>query len=81
MEKSIRRINSKMRKQNRKYAKAIKANEEKYRKVAEEFAELNGKCDKEEEEESVVNSYADLKIIFVLSIIMTLYFIFKSLLM
>ena len=66
-----------MRDQNKSYVKAIKANEEKYRKVAEEFSELNGKGD----EESVENSYADLKIIFVLSIIMTLYFIFKSLLM
>lgn len=81
MAKSINKINSKMRDQNKSYVKAIKANEEKYRKVAEEFAELNGKCDKEEEEESVVNSYADLKIIFVLSIIMTLYFICKHYLM
>ena len=80
MAKSINKINSKMRDQNKSYVKAIKANEEKYRKVAEEFAELNGKG-KDEEEESVVNSYADLKIIFVLSLIMTLYFICKSLLM
>lgn len=81
MAKSINKINSKMRDQNKSYVKAIKANEEKYRKVAEEFAELNGKGDKEEEEESVENSYADLKIIFVLSIIMTLYFICKHYLM
>ena len=80
MAKSINKINSKMRDQNKSYVKAIKANEEKYRKVAEEFAELNGKG-QDEKEESVVNSYTDLKIIFVLSIIMTLYFIFKSLLM
>ena len=79
MAKAIKTINSKMRDQNKSYVKAIKANEEKYRKVAEEFAELNGKGD--EEEESVENSYADLKIIFVLSLIMTLYFICKSLLM
>ena len=78
MAKSINKINSKMRDQNKSYVKAIKANEEKYRKVAEEFSELNGKGD---EEESVENSYADLKIIFVLSLIMTLYFICKSLLM
>ena len=81
MPKAIKTINGKMRDKNKSYVKAIKANEEKYRKVAEEFAELNGKCDKEEEEESVVNSYTDLKIIFVLSIIMTLYFISKNLLM
>ena len=81
MAKSINKINSKMRDQNKSYVKAIKANEEKYRKVVEEFAELNGKGDKEEDEESVENSYADLKIIFVLSLIMTLYFICKSLLM
>lgn len=80
MAKSINKINSKMRDRNKSYVKAIKANEEKYRKVAEEFAELNGKG-QDEKEESVVNSYTDLKIIFVLSIIMTLYFIFKSLLM
>lgn len=80
MANSINKINSKMRDQNKSYVKAIKANKEKYRKVAEEFAELNGKG-KDEEEESVVNSYTDLKIIFVLSIIMTIYFIFKSLLM
>lgn len=80
MAKSINKINSIMRDQNKSYVKAIKANEEKYRKVAEEFAELNGKG-QDDEEESVVNSYTDLKIIFVLSIIMTLYFIFKSLLM
>ena len=79
MPKAIKTINSKMRDKNKSYVKAIKANEEKYRKVAEEFTELNGKGDKEEE--SVENSYADLKIIFVLSIIMTIYFIFKSLLM
>ena len=78
MAKSINKINSKMRDRNKSYVKAIKSNEGKYRKVAEEFAELNGKGD---EEESVENSYADLKIIFVLSLIMTLYFIFKSLLM
>ena len=78
MAKSINKINSKMRDRNKSYVKAIKANEEKYRKVAEEFSELNGKGD---EDESVENSYADLKIIFVLSIIMTLYFICKSLLM
>ena len=81
MAKVIKTINSKMRDQNKSYVKAIKANEEKYRKVAEEFAELNGKGDKEEGEESVVNSYTDLKIIFVLSIIMTLYFICKHYLM
>ena len=81
MAKSINKINSKMRDKNKSYVKAIKANEEKYRKVVEEFAELNGKGDKEEDEESVENSYADLKIIFVLSLIMTLYFICKSLLM
>ena len=81
MAKSINKINSKMRDRNKSYVKAIKANEEKYRKVVEEFAELNGKGDKEEDEESVENSYADLKIIFVLSLIMTLYFICKSLLM
>lgn len=78
MAKSINKINSRMRDQNKSYVKAIKANEEKYRKVAEEFSELNGKGD---EEKSVENSYADLKIIFVLSLLMTLYFIFKSLLM
>ena len=81
MPKAIKTINSKMRDKNKSYVKAIKANEEKYRKVVEEFAELNGKGDKEEDEESVENSYADLKIIFVLSLIMTLYFICKSLLM
>lgn len=81
MAKSINKINSRMRDRNKSYVKAIKSNEEKYRKVVEEFAELNGKGDKEKDEESVVNSYTDLKIIFVLSIIMTLYFIFKSLLM
>ena len=81
MPKAIKTINSKMRDKNKSYVKAIKANEEKYRKVAEEIAELNSKCDKEEEEESVVNSYTDLKIIFVLSIIMTLYFICKHYLM
>ena len=81
MAKSINKINSKMRDKNKSYVKAIKANEEKYRKVVEEFAELNGKGNKEEDEESVENSYADLKIIFVLSLIMTLYFICKSLLM
>ena len=81
MPKAIKTINGKMRDKNKSYVKAIKANEEKYRKVAEEFAELNGKGDKEEDEESVENSYADLKIIFVLSLIMTLYFICKSLLM
>ena len=80
MAKSINKINSKMRDQNKSYVKAIKANEEKYRKVAEEFAELNGKG-QDEKEESVVNSYTDLKIIFVLSIIMTLYFICKHYLM
>ena len=80
MAKSINKINSKMRDRNKSYVKAIKANEEKYRKVAEEFAELNGKG-QDEKEESVVNSYADLKIIFVLSIIMTLYFICKHYLM
>ena len=78
MAKSINKINSKMRDRNKSYVKAIKANEEKYRKVAEEFSELNGKGD---EDESVENSYADLKIIFVLSIIMTLYFICKHYLM
>ena len=78
MAKSINKINSKLRDRNKSYVKAIKSNEEKYRKVAEEFSELNGKGD---EEESVVNSYADLKIIFVLSIIMTLYFICKHYLM
>ena len=81
MAKSINKINSKMRDRNKSYVKAIKANEEKYRKVAEEFAELNGKGQDDKEQESVVNSYADLKIIFVLSLIMTLYFICKSLLM
>ena len=81
MSKAIKTINSKMRDKNKSYVKAIKANEEKYRKVVEEFAELNGTGDKEEDEESVENSYADLKIIFVLSLIMTLYFICKSLLM
>ena len=81
MAKSINKINSKMRDKNKSYVKAIKANEEKYRKVVEEFAELNGKGDKEEDEESVENSYADLKIIFVLSLIMTLYFICKHYLM
>ena len=72
MAKSINKINSKMRDRNKSYVKAIKSNEEKYRNVAEEFSELNGKGDE---------SYADLKIIFVLSLIMTLYFICKSLLM
>lgn len=81
MPKAIKTINSKMRDKNKSYVKAIKANEEKYRKVVEEFAELNGKGDKEEDEESVENSYADLKIIFVLSLIMTLYFICKHYLM
>ena len=80
MSKAIKTINSKMRDQNKSYVKAIKSNEEKYRKVAEEFAELNGKG-QDEKEEPVVNSYADLKIIFVLSIIMTLYFICKHYLM
>ena len=80
MPKAIKTINGKMRDKNKSYVKAIKANEEKNRKVAEEFSELNGKG-QDEKEESVVNSYADLKIIFVLSIIMTLYFICKSLLM
>ena len=80
MAKSINKINSKMRDRNKSYVKAIKANEGKYRKVAEEFAELNGKG-QDEKEESAVNSYADLKMIFVLSIIMTLYFICKHYLM
>ena len=80
MAKSINKINSKMRDQNKSYVKAIKSNEEKYRKVAEEFAELNGKG-QDEKEESVVNSYTDLKIIFVLSLLMTLYFICKHYLM
>ena len=73
MSKAIKTINSKMRKQNKVYAKAITNNKKNYEKVAEEFAELNAK-DKDK-------SFADLKILLVLSIIMTIYFIFKSLLM
>lgn len=73
MSKAIKTINSKMRKQNKVYAKAITNNKKNYEKVAEEFAELNAK-DKDE-------SFADLKILLVLSIIMTIYFISKNLLM
>ena len=73
MSKAIKTINSKMRKQNKVYAKAITNNKKNYEKVAEEFAELNAK-DKDK-------SFADLKILLVLSIIMTIYFISKNLLM
>ena len=70
MSKAIKTINSKMRKQNKVYAKAITNNKKNYEKVAEEFAELNAK-DKDK-------SFADLKILLVLSIIMTIYFILIS---
>ena len=73
MSKAIKTINSKIKKQNKVYAKAITNNKKNYEKVAEEFAELNAK-DKDE-------SFADLKILLVLSIIMTIYFISKNLLM
>ena len=73
MSKAIKTINSKMRKQNKVYAKAITNNKKNYEKVAEEFGKPNVK-DKDE-------SFADLKILLVLSIIMTIYFISKNLLM
>ena len=50
-----------------------KKNKKNYEKVAKEFAALKSENNNE--------SYADLKVLLVLSLIMTLYFIYKNLLM